>query len=74
MQPQVPNRPREDGRIARPEDIRIWTMVSLAAGARRIFFLRWRPLLDGPLFGAFGPYGMDGSGTDRSKISSDIAK
>ena len=28
--------------------------------------LRYRPLLDGPLFGAFGSYGMDGSRTPRS--------
>jgi beta-galactosidase len=33
-------------------------------------YLRWRPLLDGDLFGAFGPYGMDGSKTDRSRAVS----
>ena len=36
--------------------------------------LRWRPLLDGPLFGAFGPYGMDGSRTDRSEMASKVGK
>ena len=74
MQPQVLNQPRSGGRIAEPEDIRIWDMVSFAAGARGLFYLRWRPLLDGPLFGAFGPYGMDGSRTPRSEMASKIAK
>jgi beta-galactosidase len=36
--------------------------------------LRYRPLLDGPLFGAFGSYGMDGSRTPRSTEASRIAK
>ncbi len=35
--------------------------------------LRFRPLLDGPLFGAFGSYGMDGSRTPRSDMASKIA-
>ena len=74
MQPQLPGRPREDGRIPIPEDIRLWHMVSMAAGATGFMFLRWRPLLDGPLFGAFGPYGMDGSRTDRSEMSTKIAR
>lgn len=74
MQPQVLNKPRSGGRIAEPEDIRIWDMVSFAAGATGLFYLRWRPLLDGPLFGAFGPYGMDGSRTSRSEMASKIGK
>ncbi len=68
MQSQVINKPRNEGRIASPEDIRYWTMASLAAGASGFMYLRWRPLLDGPLFGAFGPYGMDGSRTARSDM------
>jgi beta-galactosidase len=44
------------------------------AGARGIMYLRWRPLLDGDLFGAFGPYGMDGGRTDRSRAVSGAAK
>ena len=68
MQTQVLNKPRDEGRIASPEDIRYWTMASLAAGATGFMYLRWRPLLDGPLFGAFGPYGMDGSRTPRSEM------
>ena len=32
--------------------------------------LRCRPLLDGPLFGAFGSYAMDGSRTPRSDMAS----
>lgn len=74
MQPQVIGKPRDEGRIAQPEDIRYWNLVSFMAGARGLFYLRWRPLLDGPLFGAFGPYGMDGSRTPRSEMSARIAK
>ena len=66
MQPQVIGKPRDEGRIASPEDIRYWDLVSFACGATGLMYLRWRPLLDGPLFGAFGPYGMDGSRTPRS--------
>jgi beta-galactosidase len=74
MQPQVLGRDKEDGRVATPEDIRLWTLTSLAAGATGVLNLRWRPLLDGPLFGAFGSYGMDGSRTPRSDMASDLAK
>jgi len=74
LQPQVIGRPREDGRVTEPEDIRAWNMISFAGGARGLLFPRWRPLLDGPLFGAFGPYAMDGSRTDRSAMASAIAK
>ncbi|MGI6368682.1 MAG: beta-galactosidase [Anaerolineae bacterium] len=73
LQPQVPGRPREDGRIASPEDLRLWHLLSFAAGARGLFYPRWRPLLDGPLFGAFGPYGMDGGRTPRSQMAARIA-
>jgi beta-galactosidase len=74
LQPQVLDRPFEDGRITKPEDIRIWNMTTFAGGARGLLYPRWRPLLDGPLFGAFGPYAMDGSRTDRSRMTSSIAK
>jgi beta-galactosidase len=74
LQPQVLGRPLDDGRITKPEDIRIWNMTTFAGGARGLLYPRWRPLLDGPLFGAFGPYGMDGSRTDRSAMTSRIAK
>jgi hypothetical protein len=43
-----------EGPAASPEDIRYWDLVSYMAGARGMLYLRWRPLLDGPLFGAFG--------------------
>lgn len=68
LAPQVLNKPRDEGRIAAPEDIRYWSLVSMMAGATGMMYLRWRPLLDGPLFGAFGPYGMDGSRTPRSEM------
>jgi beta-galactosidase len=74
LQPQVKNKPRDEGRIASPEDARYWNFVSLMTGAAGIMYLRWRPLLDGDLFGAFGPYGMDGSRTDRSEAVSGAAK
>ena len=74
MQPQVLNRDKEDGRVATPEDIRVWSLSSFAGGAVGMMNLRYRPLLNGPLFGAFGSYGMDGSRTERSELASKIAK
>jgi beta-galactosidase len=71
---QVTGRPRDEGRIASPEDIRYWSMVSFMAGATGMMYLRWRPLLNGPLFGAFGPYGLDGSRTPRSEMVSKVGK
>lgn len=74
MQPQVLGRDKEDGRVATPEDIRVWSMSSFAGGAVGMMNLRYRPLLNGPLFGAFGSYGLDGSRTPRSDLASKIAK
>ncbi|MDL2317609.1 beta-galactosidase [Eubacteriales bacterium OttesenSCG-928-A19] len=74
LQPQVLGRPKEDARIPTPEDVRLYNLTSIACGARGILYPRWRPLLNGPLFGAFGPYSMDGSRTDRSEVSASIAK
>lgn len=74
MQPQVLGHDKEDGRVMEPEDVRLLTMTSFSAGASGVLNLRYRPLLDGPLFGAFGAYGMDGSRTPRSDMQSAIAK
>ena len=74
MASNVLDKPRDEGRIASPEDIRYWDLVSFMCGATGLLYLRWRPLLDGPLFGAFGPYGMDGSRTDRSQMASKVGK
>ena len=74
LQPQVLGHDKEDGRVMDREDVRTLTMTSFAAGATGVLNLRYRPLLDGPLFGAFGSYGMDGSRTPRSDMASDIAK
>jgi beta-galactosidase len=74
MQQQVIGKPRDEGRIATPEDIRFWDLSSFMLGATGMYYLRWRPLLDGPLFGAFGGYGMDGSRTPRSEMVSKVGK
>ena len=74
LQPNVLGKPRDEGRICYPEDIRYWNLTSYMHGARGTLYLRWRPLLDGPLFGAFGPYGMDGSRTSRSQMSKEIGE
>ena len=74
LQPQVIGRDKEDGRVAEPADIRLWCMISFAGGATGNMNLRWRPLLDGPLFGAFGAYGMDGSRTERSEMQRVLAQ
>lgn len=67
-------KPRDEGRICYPQDIRYWNLTSYMHGASGTLYLRWRPLLDGVLFGAFGPYGMDGSRTDRSEMSTSVAR
>jgi len=74
MQPQVIGRKVDDGRIPDAEDVRIWNLVSCAAGAKGILYCRWRPLLDGPLFGAFAPFAMDGSVTPRSEMAGRVAR
>ena len=73
MQPQVLNRPLEDGRSSDDKDVRVWSLIDMTAGASGILFTRWRPLLDGPLFGAFGPMGMDGSVTPRAEMAATLA-
>ncbi len=74
LQPQVIGRPLEDGRSSDDKDVRVWSMIDMAAGATGILFTRWRPLLDGPLFGAFGPMGMDGSTTPRADMAATLAR
>ncbi|WP_195908994.1 beta-galactosidase [Microlunatus sp. Gsoil 973] len=74
LQPQVVGRPLDDGRVSTPDDIRYWNLMSMAGGVNGIYHLRWRPLIDGPLFQAFGAYDLDGSRTDRSRQVSAIAR
>ena len=74
LQPQVIGREPEDGRIATGDDVRMWSMISLAGGARGLMWTRWRALLDGPLFGAFGLYSNDGTANDRSQSASELGK
>ena len=73
LQPQVINRPLEDGRSSDEKDIRLMSLIDMSGGATGILFPRWRPLLDGPLFGAFGPMAMDGSVTPRAEMAGKLA-
>ncbi|MGI5899819.1 MAG: beta-galactosidase [Christensenellales bacterium] len=74
LQPQVIGREKSDGRVATAGDVRLWSLVSLAGGARGLIWTRWRSLLDGPLFGAFGLYSNDGTPNCRSKAASEVGK
>ena len=69
LQPQLTGRPREDGRDTSPEDLRLTHMMSCAGGATGIFYTRMRGLLDGPLYGAFGLFAMDGSKTAQADMA-----
>ncbi|MHB9033965.1 MAG: beta-galactosidase [Anaerolineae bacterium] len=74
LQPQVIGKPRDEGRIPSPEDLRYWDMLSYMLGATGMFYVRWRGLLDGPLFGAFGLYSQDGTPNPRSEMAARIGK
>lgn len=74
LQPQVVNRPLSDGRSSDAKDVRVWSLIDMACGATGIQFTRWRPLMDDPLFGAFGPMGMDGSVTPRAGMAGQLAR
>jgi beta-galactosidase len=65
---------REPARIPNGEDLRLASLIAMAGGVTGIFSNRWRPLLDGPLFGACAYYDMDGSPTDSSRMAGRIAK
>lgn len=67
-------RPRDDGRIPTAADVRLWNLTSFAGGATGLMYNRWRPLLDGPLFGALAGYEMDGARTERSEMMSRVAR
>src|SRR4051794_7720703 len=74
MQSEVLNRPLGDARKPDEKDLRVWNMVSMSGGVSGVLYLRYRPLLDGPLFGAFGPFAMDGSSTPRSDMAGKIGR
>lgn len=61
-------------RVPDGADLEVASMVTMAAGARGILSNRWRPLLDGPLFGACAYYDMDGGETDASRMAGRLAK
>jgi hypothetical protein len=52
------------------EMVGVWDTV----GARGILYPRWRGMLNGPLFWAFGPFAMDGSVTPRAEMCGKVAK
>ncbi len=64
----------DEGRFVTPADVRFYSMMNFAGGARGVFSPRWRPLLDGPLAGCFAFYDMDGSPNDRSEMAGQIAQ
>jgi beta-galactosidase len=74
MQAEVTGRPLEDGRKPDEKDVRLWNLVSMAGGIKGLMYVRWRPLIDGPLFGAFAPMAMDGSMTPRSEMAAKFAQ
>jgi beta-galactosidase len=49
-----------------PAAIRLDALITMATGATAYLNPRWRSLLDGPLFNAFGWYADDGSRTAKS--------
>lgn len=60
--------------MSEPENIRLDAMMSLATGATAYINPRYRPLLDGHLFYAYGWYAPDGSRTNRSRMISSLAE
>ena len=67
-------RPRDNGKVASVADVRMQNMLTFSSGAQGLLNPRWRPLLNGPLWGAYGFYALDGSRTDRSQMASRIVK
>jgi beta-galactosidase len=70
--PAVPT-PSRDA-MADPANLRFDCLVTMAAGGSAYQTPRWRPLLDGPLFGSFGWYDMDGRRTERSEEMAVLAR
>ncbi len=66
--------PRDNGKVSSVADLRMQNMLTFAGGANGLLNPRWRPLLNGALWGAYGFYALDGSRTDRSAMASRIAK
>ena len=61
-------------KMSDPYNIQIDAMKSFATGASGLLNPRFRPLLDGFLFHAYGWHAPDGSVTERSEMASRIAK
>jgi beta-galactosidase len=71
---RMKGRTMENGRVVPPSDVRFYTLMNLAGGARGIFSPRWRPLQDGPVAGCFAFYDMDGSPTPNSEVAAEMAR
>ena len=71
---RIERREPEKDEMAEPENIRLDALISLMAGSRSYQNPRWRSLLDGQLFGAYGWYANDGSRTDRSAMVKGLAE
>ena len=64
----------DEGRIVTASDVKLYSLMHFAGGARGVFSPRWRPLLDGWHVGNFGFYDMDGSPTERSQAGGEMAR
>ncbi|MFW5832182.1 MAG: beta-galactosidase, partial [Prolixibacteraceae bacterium] len=63
----------KNGRVVTAKDIKLYSMTHFATGATGVFSPRWRPMLNGPVFGSFAFCNMDGSLTDRAEMAGSIA-
>ena len=71
---RMKGRTMDNGRVVKPADVRFYSLMNFAGGARGVFSPRWRPLQDGPVAGCFAFYDVDGSPTDRSEVGAEMAR
>ncbi len=58
----------------KPEEIRLWNWISLAAGAKGVLYWQWRPEMLGPESPGFGLCNIDGSPSVRTDQASEFAE
>ena len=63
----------DNGRMAKANDIKLYSMIAFAGGATGVYSPRWRPLLNGIYTGHFAFCNMDGSHTDRAEMGGRMA-